>query len=291
MVFSFLIFCVLCLYLISFFGLKAKWLQVNQQKNSMLNLKANASVEDYLEQLGAGLARYFPQEFINHEEYLYQFLQKDKKSFYVNLAKAFMVLSLMPIIFIFSRNIFFLLMFVFVFLYFVFDARLSYRKALDDLDSSVSQLVRCLDVLLVKSETPIVSALELIASGLNQEHGFAKQELKKIIQQASKSGINLALKDYNKNNYGPRLKEFFSLLISVNEGASKKAISEQINNFLEMQNQSEQERLKAQAENLQLYLILPVIFMLLVIMFPMADAIMYSLQNTGFTKGLILNTN
>jgi hypothetical protein len=171
--------------------------------------------------------------------------------------------------------------------YFVFESRFSYQKAISELDLSVKHIVQCLDILLVKSETPIITALELIAQELDDNYFYTRLELKKIIKQASKTGLSTALRDFYQQNYGPKLKEFFSLLMSVNDGASKKAISEQISNFLDLQIQEAEENQKSAVENLQLYLILPVIVMLLIIMFPMADAIMYSLQSTGFTGGLI----
>jgi hypothetical protein len=238
---------------------------------------------------GLRLAKFLPEHIIETEEFIYKFLQKDTKGFYTNLARALLILAFTLVIFVTYKNWFLLIAGLFTIIYFVFDSRFLYQSAIKELDSSVKHVVQCLDILLIKSETPIINALELIYQGLDTKYHYTKNEIKKIIEQASKTGLSQALKDFHGYNYGLRLKEFFLLLISVNDGASKKAISEQINNFLELQCQEELEEQKAIVENLQLYLIVPIIIMLLIIMFPMADAIMFSLNNTGFSTALINN--
>jgi len=293
MIFFLVIFLLSCLYLLSFTQIKSSWLKTTQQKNSIVNTIKPSFGESLWDtnfyELGLKLAKFLPNKFIETEEFIYKFLQKDPRGFYINIAKALLVMGFTLVVFLFLQNWFLLLAGVLVLIYFIFDSRFLYQTAIKELDSSVKHIVQCLDILLIKSETPIITALELIYQELDSKYIYTKNELKKIITQASKTGLSQSLRDFHAYDYGLRLKEFFSLLISVNEGASKKAISEQINNFLELQNQEAIEDQKALVENLQLYLILPVILMLLIIMFPMADAIMYSLNSTGFSTTLIKN--
>jgi len=293
MIFFLVIFLLSCLYLLSFTQIKSRWLKTTQQKHSMINSSQRALEAGFLEtslyQGGLRIAKILPANTIESEEFVYKFLQKDPRGFYINISRALLVMGFTLVIFLFFKNWFLLLAGVLVLIYFIFESRFLYQTAIKELDSSVKHIVQCLDILLIKSETPIITALELIYQELDSKYIYTKNELKKIITQASKTGLSQALRDFHDYDYGLRLKEFFSLLISVNEGASKKAISEQINNFLELQNQEAIEDQKALVENLQLYLILPVILMLLIIMFPMADAIMYSLNSTGFSTTLIKN--
>lgn len=293
MILLLVIVLILCLYLLSFAQIKSRWLKTTHQKYSMINSSKRTLEASFLEaslyQIGLRLSQILPPQIIESEEFIYKFLQKDPKCFYTNVARATLILGFTLVIFLVFGNWFLLLAGVLAMIYYIFDSRFLYQTALKELDLSVKHIVQCLDILLIKSETPIITALELICQELDTKYHHTKNELKKIISQATKTGLSQALRDFHEHDYGLRLKEFFSLLISVNDGASKKAISEQINNFLELQNQEEIEEQKALVENLQLYLIVPVIVMLLIIMFPMADAIMYSLKSTGFTSTLINN--
>jgi len=287
-----ILFLALSVYLVSFIDIKSKWLQAVYQKHSMLSIERqsqqlNSFFDSFLYQLGVEFAQFLPKQITSNEEFILEFLQKDSKALYLNFAKALLLVSVAFLILIFMKNFFLFFALFLLSFYFVFESRFSYQKAISELDLSVKHIVQCLDILLVKSETPIITALELIAQELDDNYFYTRLELKKIIKQASKTGLSTALRDFYQQNYGPKLKEFFSLLMSVNDGASKKAISEQISNFLDLQIHEAEENQKSAVENLQLYLILPVIVMLLIIMFPMADAIMYSLQSTGFTGGLI----
>jgi len=75
-----------------------------------------------------------------------------------------------------------------------------------------------------------------------------------------------------------RFKDFISLLVSINEGSSKSALKIAIENFITRAREDEEEAIKEKAENLQLYLMGPVVLILLVMLYPMMAAIQYMLQ-------------
>lgn len=278
------------LYLILILNAKSQWQRsILQETSSLLagsmpRSSAFNRLYKYLLDGGYLLARLLPSGFVQQREFMYRFIQRDFRDFYISLSQSLGIFVIFVTLALWQRNILFVLCALFFAILLICEADLAYKMALDQIDKSIKHITQCLEILLVRTETPVINALEIIAQGLDIKYKYGQQELRRIVNKASKAGLEAALVDYSAGG-GSNMKEFVSMLISVSDGANKKAIGEQITKFLEAEKLREDEVQKSISENLQLYLMLPVIFMLIVLMLPMADAINYGLQNTGFVNG------
>jgi len=156
---------------------------------------------------------------------------------------------------------------------------LEYFLIKNKLDSQIDHLVSCLNVLVVKTETPLFTALELIVAGLPDGFNIIAKEIRQILQKAEKQGLKEAITDWQA--LSTKFSDFLMLLTAIHEGASRIAIKDTIDKFLAKSKTTQEEAQKAQAENLQLYLLLPVLIMLLIAMWPLYDAINFLMKHSG----------
>jgi hypothetical protein len=133
--------------------------------------------------------------------------------------------------------------------------------------------MRCLRILIIKSETPIINSLEIIIRDLPVDLVATRKELIRLLEKMKKSGVRTTLLEWKTDL--PKFRDLLSLLISINDGASKNALQLSFDNFLRKIESSREQELKDKADNVQLYLMGPVLLMLLIISLPMMDAVRF----------------
>lgn len=229
--------------------------------------------------LGNFIRTVLPRDFCKKLEENYNFIEKDFAELSYTLGQSFVVFIALVTVYFFTQNFILLLMAFIVSVLIAMDSSFLVHKANQEIEENIEHLVQCLRVLVIKTETPILSALEISLKDLPTDLVALRREIRKLINQAKKLGLIQTLYDWKTDL--PRFRDFVSLLISINEGASKNALKNSFDDFLKKVEEDKIEQHKAQAENLQLYLMGPVVLMLLVIMLPMVDAISYLMKNSG----------
>ena len=231
---------------------------------------------------GDFMRKILPRNFCEKLEENYSFIERDLAELSYTLGQAFLSFTILFIAYAFTQNFLFLLLAFIASVLIAMDSSFLVHQANEEIEENIEHLVKCLKILIVKTETPVLSALEISLKDLPEDLLALRREVRKLINQAKKVGLMQTLHDWKTEL--PRFRDFVSLLISVNEGASKNALKHSFDDFLEKIEEDKDERQKAQAENLQLYLMGPVVLMLLVIMLPMMDAISYLMDNSGVIK-------
>jgi len=229
--------------------------------------------------LGSFIYGVLPRDFCKKLEDNYNFIEKDLGELRYTLGQSFSVFLVLLTVYLLTQNFIFLVMAFIISVLIAMDSSFLVHKANQEIEDNIEHLVKCLRILVVKTETPILSALEISLKDLSEDLSALRRETRKLINQAKKLGLMQTLYDWKTDL--PRFRDFVSLLISINEGASKSALKNSFDDFLKKVEEDKTEQHKAQAENLQLYLMGPVVLMLLVIMLPMVDAISYLMKNSG----------
>ncbi len=284
LVFSLLITNIyVCLLIYS----KSFWLNSIHKENSV-TISLNQSEpafnfkkreQEFIKNLGYIVAGILPAGLIESSSKDLIFLARKPEELYRDLGLMTICLLALISCFFVSRNYIYLVSLL-ILLGLVFtETKIAVKKAESNIENNLDHLVKCLKILIVKTETPLITALELINQDLAPELNDLKRELTKLIERGKKSGIKKTLVDWDTNL--EKFQNLISLLISIHEGASKTAIEENIKKFLQKYQEEKNEALKSQAENLQLYLIIPVILMLITSLMPMVDAINFYMKHTG----------
>lgn len=280
-----LLLIITAIYLLIVASSKQQWLMVTEKSKSALNSiswldsKAKNKENIFLKYLGIVLLNLFPKKQLESIKHKYSFINRDMMSFSNDLGLLTIAIIIFCCTAVFSHNYYFLLIagLLPVLLYIELECSVKNTEAL--IENNLDHIIRCLKILVIKSETPINTALELISRDLNDELKPVRNEINKIIERSKKSGIKKTLSEWDSKL--PKFQDFISLLLSIHEGASKNAIKDNIDKFLIKYIQEKNEKVKAEVENLQLYLMLPIVVMLLVSMIPMIDAINFYMQKTG----------
>lgn len=141
---------------------------------------------------------------------------------------------------------------------------------------SLDHLVACLEILTVKSETPLSNSLKIVCDSLPEDFYVARNEINSIIQKSEKLGMEQVLKDIERESIEEQ--EFISILIAIQKGTNKSALKKNLYDFLVRQKAIKEEKRKLIVENMQLYLMLPGTVMLIIAMYPLIDMILFQLQ-------------
>ncbi len=141
---------------------------------------------------------------------------------------------------------------------------------------SLDHLVSCLEILTVKSETPLSNSLKIVGDSLPEDFYVAKNEMKVLLQQSEKFGMEQVLTEIDRDSIEEQ--EFISILMAIHKGTNKSALKKNLHDFLLRQKSIKEEKRKLIVENMQLYLMLPGTVMLIIAMFPLIDMILFQLQ-------------
>lgn len=274
-----------CIYLAIVTISRKQWLRVTERSFSAINsvtlndLKINKGKNDFINNLGMVLKNLIPQSHLSAIKYKYDFINRNIEGLNKDLALLTIAAAIFLFTTFFSHNYYFLIIALLLpaLLYIELESSVKNTEAL--IENNLDHIIRCLKILIIKSETPINTALELISRDLNDDLIPIKNEISKIIERSKKSGIKRTLNEWDSKLI--KFQDFISLLLSIHDGASKIAIKDNIDKFLFKYCQEKNEKIKAEIENLQLYLLLPIVIMLLVSMIPMIDAINFYMQKTG----------
>ncbi len=155
----------------------------------------------------------------------------------------------------------------------VLEVNFALSKAKTELENNIEHIVRCLRILIIKSETPIINSLEIIVKDLPLDLVATRKELVRLLEKMKKSGVRTTLLEWKTDL--TKFRDLISLLIAINDGASKNALRLSFDNFLKKIEETKEQELKDKTENVQLYLMGPVLVMLLIISLPMMDAVRF----------------
>lgn len=269
-------------YLVFLYHSKQLWLNASIESQSLLSLVGKSSqtsgiYQSLIVKLGTMIANILPEKAIRQLEFEYFNLDRTKDQLLETIAQAFISFIVFLALYLFSYNLIFLLLSFLIPAVLILEINLASFQFKREIESSVEQLVRCLKVLVIKSETPIINALEIIMQDLPLEYKAVRRELAKLVNKAAKSGLRTTLLEWQTDL--PKFRDFIALLISINDGASKHALKLSFDNFLKKIEENKANEIKDQAENVQLYLMGPVVVMLIVVSLPMVDAIRFLMMS------------
>ena len=224
-----------------------------------------------------------PRRALTELESDYNNLDKNIKELYRYLAVRFLFIIFFGIAYLCSSNLIFLISLLLVFIVMSFETSMQISKNIKSIERDSSHVIACLKVLLVEAETPLNLALNIVNEGLPEYMGAIKKELSRISQKAEKLGMREALLNWRteSNNF----KDLLSILLSIYEGASKKAIKASVDSLLSKTQEERLENMKNESDNLQLYLIVPAVLMFLATMFPIIHAMSFMFNLSGLKFG------
>ncbi|MDA0771628.1 MAG: hypothetical protein O3C63_01660 [Cyanobacteria bacterium] len=285
-----LVYCLVLLislsitYVLVIANSKYLWLNSSYQSQSLLNNKgasnqANIGLYKILMiKFGTLISQVLTRRVLEQLELDYFNLDRTLDEMLQMIGEAFLVFTVLLLVYLVNHNwIFLLLSFVLPALI-ALEINLALYQYKKELESSVEHLVRCLKVLVIKTETPIINALETIIKDLPIEFKATKRELSKLIAKSTKSGMRQTLIEWTTDL--PKFRDFIGLLISVNDGASKHALKLSFDNFLDKMDVNKIDEINNQADNAQLYLMGPVVVMLIIISLPMVDAVRFLMMES-----------
>lgn len=144
------------------------------------------------------------------------------------------------------------------------------------LSTAAPHLLECIQILCIRTNTPLKIAFQKISQGLPHNFHSSKNLLIKFINESEEIGMHEALEKFGWNrSLG---EDFKNLLIGINQGSSKTELlkfSERISQKYQSAIEIKQNNL---IENIQLYLLAPVTLMLLISSYPLFQAIKFSLE-------------
>jgi hypothetical protein len=261
------VFVMICYLLAS---MNSQHLWFNEIKNHSPIISSLKHKNKY-QNLGLWLYKLLPQNLANNLSKNYHLLNRSQELLYGDLLCYFLLVILLSLI-----NKSYLLGIGFL-IFALAESFWSVRQLKRQLDKDIEHLIKCLEILIIKSELPLLNALQIIVEDLPKSMLFSKSELNKIINQAEKKGLKEVLISWDTESLP--FKNLISILLSSSEGASKTALDKQIKNFIRQIEEENAEDLKNKAENLQLYLIGPALVMLIIIGYPMMDAVNFCMNN------------
>ncbi len=232
----------------------------------------------FLERLGIFIRSLLPGALIQTLESEYLYLGRKLELLYELIAQIVLVFSSLFIAYLLNHNSYFLILALLIPVLLLVELKYSLASYHRELESDTAHLFACARVLLVNTETPMVSALRTIVTTWPSSNSATVCELNKIISKIDKLGAKEALSNWQVQS--EKFRDFLSFLVSVAEGSSKRALKAALDKLIESSRQEEKDRLQERADNLQLYLMGPVVTMLLVVMYPMAAAINFMMQNS-----------
>ena len=249
--------------------LNSKYIGANSQKVFASKYSfSKINQEWYMQFIPSALHSYVENNLI------YTKLDKDK--FYKELFYSVLVSIFIFIAYCFSFKTYLLGLSLLVLCAVIADFAIKVDAGKKSFIDSLDHLISCLEILTVKSETPLANALKIVCDSLPEEFYVARNELNKILQQAEKFGMEQVLNDIEKDSIEEQ--EFISILIAIQKGTNKSALKKNLQDFLLRQKAIKEEKRKLIVENLQLYMMLPGTVMLIIAMFPMIDMIASQLQ-------------
>lgn len=274
------IFCILLLSLFLLLNIKNLFLKVVASHSSIfVNLTKISSKLSFLNILGSFVMIFMTAELKRKLQENYLYVGKNFSELNIALGRAFLVFSILFVAYLYIGNFLFLIMAFAFFVLISFESSFLVYKVNSEIENNIEHLVRCLRILVVNNEMPLISAIEITIIDFPEDLPSFKFELLRLINQSKKLGLVQTLTEWNTELM--RFRDFISLLIAINDGTSKRALKQSFDDFLNKIEEENRERIKSSAENFQLYLMGPIILILLVIMFPMVDAISFLMQNSG----------
>ena len=257
----------------------------SNRRNTQMNISSYKAKDKLSNQspffkVGHTLAFLFPPKFMEQFERDHVFLGRPKEQIYISLGQSLIVGLGLLLAYLFSKNNALLIFSLIAPILILAETSMAVEKNKKDINKYTPHIVECLKVLVVNTETPVNNALEIIIRGIPDYMSAMKTELLRLLQKAEKTNMKETLMEW-KSESG-NFKDFLALLVSVNEGASKVAIKGFIEKYLERIREQEQEDIKNEAENLQMYLMGPVMLMFMVVLSPMIFAIQHTMKSAGF---------
>ncbi len=233
--------------------------------------------------LGNWIFQVLPEEVKKDLELDYLYLDRQLKDLYTYIGQTACLSIVFLLLSIIRQEIFWLFPVLILPLGLILDNIYTRNNYQNNIKENIEHLVSCLKILVVKTETPLINALEIIIQDLPRNTRAMKKELNLLIQEAQKTGIKKTLETWKTDlNY---FKDLLAFLIAINEGASKAALKQSFEGFLAKLEEERINQSKNSAENLQLYLMLPAILMLLVESLPLLDAIKFLMEDTNILGG------
>ena len=279
-----IVLCLVMAYLVLLANKNLLITQLGSKSKSIVNAASGEKLDyktkfKFLAEIGQSLESIFTHKDLEKLKSKCFHIGREQADFHTSLALAFFSLCGFLIMYVVTNNIFSIILAALSPVAILSEIEFAYSAYIQSLEKSIVHLVECVKVLMVKSETSLTNALKIIADGLPETMQAARKELNKIYNLSQKKGLKNTLLEFETelDNY----QDLISLLIAINEGTSKSALSHHVEHFLSRAREQEAENKKIENENLQFYLLFPVIVMFVVIMFPFVDSINYMMSNSG----------
>ena len=155
------------------------------------------------------------------------------------------------------------------------------KNSRESLKFSLNHILECLKILCIKNHQPLKTAFREIASKLSPEFISSKKLLLKFSSDFEEYGMNKAIENFKWTE--DICSDFKNLLIAINLSGSKSELLKFAEKISIKFTEAEILKKNNLLENVQIYLLAPVMLMLLLSSYPLFLAIKFSL------KGLFLS--
>jgi len=153
---------------------------------------------------------------------------------------------------------------------------LEVRKYKNSLRFSLNHILECLKILCIKNHQPLKIAFIEIASKLNPEFTSTKKLLLKFSSDFDEYGMNKAIENFKWTE--DLCLDFKNLLIAINLSASKTELLKFAEKISVKFSETELLKKNNLLDNVQIYLLAPVMLMLVLSSYPLFLAIKFSLK-------------
>ncbi|MEB3315882.1 MAG: hypothetical protein VKK32_06695 [Candidatus Melainabacteria bacterium] len=195
--------------------------------------------------------------------------------FKIWLAKIFIFIFLLEISYLFTEP-FSRIILLALLMHSVIEIPLKIHLRKKSIRRSFPHLLSCIKILCIKNNQPLKTALRSIAQGLPQDFSASKNLLIKFIEEFEEFGMQKAIESFTwENDFS---EDFKNILIGINLSSSKNELLKFAEKIEKKYHSADETKRNNLIENIQLYLLAPVMLMLLISSYPLFLAIKFSLQ-------------
>ena len=195
--------------------------------------------------------------------------------FKIWLAKIFIFIILLEISYLFSEP-FSRIIFLGLLIHSFLDIPLKIYLRKESIRRSFPHLLSCIKILCIKNNQPLKTALRSIAQGLPQDFSASRNLLIKFIDEFEEFGMQKAIENFTWDNDFSQ--DFKNILVGINLSSSKNELLKFTEKIEKKYHSADETKRNNLIENIQLYLLAPVMLMLLISSYPLFLAIKFSLQ-------------
>jgi hypothetical protein len=256
------------------------WIEQKTLSKSFTNYKFQSfkNNNSLLLNVGQFIYNLLPNKFIQTLEQEYSELKRSNEELLQTLTQALLIFGAFILLTFIYKNILLLIMALLLIVLILVEPKFALQVRNKNISENLEHLFACMKVLIIKTETPLLMALELIYADMPSTMSSLKEEIGDLITRIKQLGTKEALKASTSSI--ALQQDLISFLLAANEGASKAALKDQMTLLEKKFIEAKTIKQKTFIENLQLYLIMPILLLLFVVLMPMIFALNHMMQSS-----------